>query len=312
MRPAPSRRLGALFTMLAAAHCDRPSTPGPQPAAAARPGSPPTATSVPATCPPETVRIAAGSFAMGDAHPDAPGPDAPVHQVTLHAFCIDRTEVTVARYDECIAAHRCAAPAAITDPRGGNDPAAIASANAECNAGHPERAQHPINCVTWDEAAAFCAWAHARLPTEAEWEFAARGRDGRRYPWGIAPPDATRLNAAGSERPLTDLLRRTIQHPVYTTDDGFAATAPVAHFPLGATPEGVLDLAGNVSEWVADRFSDLSTDAATDPVGPSHGAFRVFRGGSYFTAEAGDVVAAHRGMIEPDSRDPTLGFRCAR
>lgn len=127
----------------------------------------------------------AATFKMGasEAEDDAMPEDKPEHAVTVAAFCMARTEMTVAEYDACVAAGRCTAAGALHNPH--------------CNTGMSGRSNHPINCVDLAQATAYCEAQGARLPTEEEWEYAARGAEGRRYPWGSAAPDTTRLNALG-------------------------------------------------------------------------------------------------------------------
>ena len=154
---------------------------------------------------------------------------------------------------------------------------------------HPNR---PVVYVTWYEAAAYCAWAGCRLAAEAEWEFAARGSGGRKYPWG-------------DEQPTPQLAN-------YRETEASAAT-PVGLFPLGATPEGILDLAGNVWEWVADWYVKgyYGSSPSENPKVPETGEFRVVRGGSW-NGDSRYLRAASRDRFLPDDRRDYTGFRCAR
>jgi formylglycine-generating enzyme required for sulfatase activity len=163
----------------------------------------------------ESVRFAAGTFRVGcDPARSACAPgDPPPRDLSLPAFALDRDEVAAAEYDACIAAGAC--PEA-------------RKASTTCNLGVPGRERHPMNCTTAAHARAFCAWSGARLPTEAEWERAARGTDGRSWPWGEEPPDCARAVFRGCAQGTAEAGRR----------------------PAGTTPEGVRDLAGNVWEWV--------------------------------------------------------------
>lgn len=207
------------------------------------------------------------------------------HQVTLSAFFIDRTEVTVAAYRRCVGAGACAAPSFVpTDARF-------------------DRPELPITHVRWEDATAYCRWAGGRLPTEAEWELAARGTTSRTFPWGnVYNP---RLCNHGS-----------LAHDDSDARDGFAGLAPVGSFPDGATPLGLLDMAGNVAEWVEDVFSlddqgfGYESIAQVNPRGKATGAFHVVRGGSYEDA-APWVRAAARGLMTTLVRSSTVGFRCA-
>ncbi len=226
-----------------------------------------------------------------------------LHGVTVRAFCLDRTEVTVAAYAAC---EGC-------DPRlrsvefEGLTPNGRTFESQFCNG--PEAASHPINCVDWHQAKAYCAASGKRLPTEAEWELAARGEEGRTYPWGPAPPSRERLNACGSEcsRMLTERREAVGKGPwpaMYGEDDSAPATSPVGRYPGGATPAGVLDLAGNVWEWTESPYCPYGKDDCGD-------SRRVLRGGGWDTTESQDVRAARRYPSAPTARGKSIGFRCA-
>ena len=138
--------------------------------------------------------VPAGTFRMGAGpdEKDASPQERPARDVSVRAFCIDRTEVTVADHARCAAAGACTpASAIIVSPNLSSED--IRFWSTFCNAGHADRLDHPVNCVDWKQAVTYCAWAGGRLPTEAEWEYAARGTDGRRYPWGDDPPRVERL-----------------------------------------------------------------------------------------------------------------------
>lgn len=221
---------------------------------------------------PSTVAIPAGSFGMGC--PDSQGclPDeVPFHQVTLSAFEIERTEVTQAAYQQCIAAGACTAPQANFDP--------TATPN------------QPVRDVSWLQAQAYCAWLGMRLPTEAEWERAARGDDMRNFPWGAGSPDCACANFADCGGAPLDVGART----------------------CGAGPYGALDLAGNVAEWVADWYSAnyYGTSPPSDPPGPSEGTMRVARGGS-FMSDSNGLRVSRRIVGEPNTAYDAYGFRCVR
>jgi formylglycine-generating enzyme required for sulfatase activity len=244
------------------------------------------------------VHVPAGSFVMGS--PDGSGAtdEHPQHKVTLSGYCIDTTEVTVLAWAKCAALGSC--PLAPTTYRTDAEPDGKPGAN--CNGNRDDRQTHPINCVDWNQAKTYCEWANKRLPTEAEWEYAAKGSDGRAYPWGNDAPSAKRLNACGGE----------CAKKLYADSDGFKATAPVGSFPDGASPFGALDMAGNVWEWTADGYGKYSADAVTNPTGNPDGKARVFRGGGWDNADAKDVRATARHSHTPEWRLTNLGFRCAR
>jgi len=224
----------------------------------------------------DRVTIPAGPFSMGcnpaieadcASYPD----ESPYHALTISTFAIDRVEVTQAKYQACIDAGACGTPVAGWPPAA--DPTLYAVAN-----------------VTWSNANDYCQWAGGRLPTEAEWEKAARGTQGPTYPWGEDPPDCEHAPAI---------------------DDGCGNDQPtVGSAPLGASPYGVLDMAGGLTEWVSDFYDPAyyATSPATDPPGPASGSLHVRRGGG-FTSDPAALRTSARTSTPPD---PAAGFRCAR
>lgn len=217
---------------------------------------------------------------------EAFSPEYPEHSVWLDSFWIDRAEVTVGRYERCISAGVCVRP-----PLDG--------------AARFERDGLPVVRVTWSEAAQFCAWDGGRLPTEAEWERAARGPSGRRYPWGEVY-DPFRSNHGRYALPFYFGNEWAALDGV----DGYLELAPVGSFPAGRTPDGVDDLAGNVEEWVADYFApEYPAGDAVNPVGPERGEHRVIRGGSYLEAAPLQRAAARK-HAPPSARSAARGFRC--
>ncbi len=262
------------------------------------------------SCPTGMVRIPGGTFFMGadDGTPD----ERPAHSVKLRPFCIDADEVTVARYRTCSddglckrASLRNVWPDISETERTAFDPL--------CNLPDAsDRQAHPVNCVDWDMADRFCRAQGGRLPTEAEWELAARGPDGRRYPWGDEPPSATLLNACGSECLAWGRAHGIQERAMFSADDGWATTAPVGSFPKGASRYGVRDVVGNVWEWVGDWFAPYQGADVEQPAGPPAGDERVIRGGAWNGAEPSWVRPTFRYRSAPSTRSYAIGFRCAR
>jgi formylglycine-generating enzyme required for sulfatase activity len=228
------------------------------------------------------VRVDGGTFRMGAQKPDDPeadGDEGPVHQVEVSPFLIGRYPVTVLEYERFIAG-------------GGYAEEKLWKAGAYRNFAAPDHwpqqlryPNRPVNEVSWYEAAAYCAWAEARLPTEAEWECAARGgREGVRYPWG-------------SEEPGQFWANYIMGRPGQPT--------PVGMFPGGATPQGIYDLAGNVLEWIADWYDNYSEAAARNPKVPNGGGAKVARGGVL-------LRVSYRDGKDPIGRSNYIGFRCVR
>ncbi|WP_044246574.1 formylglycine-generating enzyme family protein [Chondromyces apiculatus] len=267
---------------------------------------------------PAATRIRAGSFRMGSTEPEIghaitlcklePGGqvctneiaesfmnEASAHEVYLSDYWLDRTEVTVARYRRCVAAGACDEPPYASGGQRFDQP------------------NFPVVLVSWFDAAQFCAWEGGRLPTEAEWERAAKGgtdagatpwqlsrtSTGRRYPWGdIYNPFHANHGQLALPTNLDD-------------GDGFLELAPVGSFLHGRTPDGLEDLAGNVEEWVADYYApQYPAESARDPRGPSSGDERVVRGGSYVHGRPW-IRAAARLHDLPSTRRTWRGFRCA-
>jgi formylglycine-generating enzyme required for sulfatase activity len=264
-------------------------------------------------CPAGMVPVPGETFRMGSPDEVGGSNEHPQHPVTLSPYCIDRTEVTVNAYAACVAAKGCtAAPLTVRwTALSAND---VKLYSRFCNrADRADRLGHPINCVDWNQAAAYCKWADKRLPTEAEWEYAARGGDGRTYPWGNEAPSAKRLNACGPECvTMAKLNLHQDWGKMYDASDGWETTAPVGSFPDAKSPFGVLDMAGNVWEWTADWYAAYTNQAVTNPRGAATGAARVLRGGGWDNSDAASVRAAYRGRDEASDRRHLVGFRCAR
>lgn len=219
------------------------------------------------------VAVAAGAFWMGCNDSECLSDESPFRQVTLSAFLIDRTEVTRAAYDSCVDAAACLQP----------------GSGEFCTS--DEMKANPVTCVSWQDAADYCSWTGKRLPTEAEWEKAARGTDGRIYPWGGVDPTCSSANF----------------------DSCAASSESVGSHPDGASPYGAVDMAGNAWEWVADWFDPNYYGSApnSDPDGPTSGSLKVLRGGS-FSLDAWYARTSNRGRLDPSGRLlGNLGFRCA-
>lgn len=215
-------------------------------------------------------------------------------------FCLDDTEATVWAYDRCVEDGACA-DASTTVAWARIDPDEQDLASELCNAGRPDRADHPINCVTWAQARAYCQWRGTRLPGELEWRWAASGGGQERvYPWGDLPPTAERVNACGEECRVW-FQRRGRRRPrvAFQAQDGHAGTAPAGSFPNGASRWGPLQLGGNVAEWTAD-WADDDQD------------HRRIVGGSFWVQRAAWLRNDDTAKARPDRRDAVIGFRCAR
>jgi formylglycine-generating enzyme required for sulfatase activity len=219
--------------------------------------------------PVEMVAVAGGEFLMGSDAPDSNADERPSARIMVSDFLIDRVEVTNRRYRTCAEAGACSPPLG---------PAY----------GDATKLDHPVSLVSWRQARAYCRWAGKRLPTEAEWEKAARGTDGRRYPWGEVFEPA-RLNAGYSR-----------------------GAVAVGSFSDGASPYGALDMAGNVWEWTSSLYRPYPYDGADGREDPEARGARVNRGGSWYY-DATYVRAAYRATADHQYRRVAdLGFRCAR
>jgi formylglycine-generating enzyme required for sulfatase activity len=256
------------------------------------------------------VKIEGGHFFMGS-DDDLPL-ERPAHNVTLSAYCIDVNEVTTDAYQACSDDGRCKR-AGRTNDWDGLTAAQRKAFDPLCNArAAATRGRHPINCVDWEMATIYCGAHGDRLPTEAEWEFAARGPDGRKYPWGDDDPSPTLLNACGKECVEWGKKNRVDETAMFDGDDGWPTTAPVGSFPKGASRYGLNDVVGNVWEWVADYYGEYTKDSQVDPKGPPEGGERVIRGGAWNGAYAAWVRPTFRYKDTPEKRSYGIGFRCAR
>lgn len=289
--------------------------PAPLSAAAARPPAElpvaQAAVDAAAACPNGMDAIDSGLFFAGTDQAAAPKNQRPAHQVRLGRFCFDRHEVTVAEYKKCTDAGHCKeAPLDVDWPNIiGRDRLIFSVA---CNARYPDRGTHPINCVDWQMANDYCTSRGARLPTEAEWEYVARGPSVERYTWGEDPPSARLLNACGTECLKWSQRNDAGFRLLYYTDDRYPNTAPVESFPEGRSRFGPLDVAGNVREWVADWFGPYAAGASSNPTGPATGERRAVRGSSWTTGDERELRHTYRSSEAPSARRHDTGFRCAR
>ena len=265
------------------------------------------------TCPDGMASIPGGQFFMGSDDPKADDDEKPAHNVTLRPFCIDTKEVTVGKYKACSDSGKCKRASTEVDfPDITPEEKKVYS--PLCNVNDPKaKADHPINCVDWDMANIYCTTNGKRLPTEAEWEFAARGPDGRIYPWGDEPPDERHLNACGKEcLAWAKKVGAEESKSMYPGDDGYPNTAPVGSFPMGASRYGLFDVVGNVWEWAGDFEGRYTDQAAKDPTGPKEGTERVVRGGAWNGAFPAWVRPSQRYAMVPATRSHVVGFRCAK
>lgn len=276
------------------------------PSAAAAASAPP----ITMHCPTGMVEVPGGSFFIGLDVEIALPVEKPRHKVTLAPFCIDRTEVTLDAYRAASANGEVPPlPKGVWFPEMSDAEKAL---GALCNVNQADRGDHPVNCVDWDAASRYCTFLGKRLPTSAEWELAARGKDGRLYPWGDAPPDPTRQNACGAECVAWGKKASLPQAALYDADDGYPTTAPVGKFPAGASPYGALDMVGNVMEWVADWDAPYAAIDETDPKGPATGTQRVLRGGAWNASDPKWLRPSFRFSFPPGVRSQGIGFRCAK
>ena len=242
---------------------------------------------------------------------DAPANEKPAHNVTLTSYCIDLYEVTAREYRACSDVGKCKRAATEVDwPK--ITPADKKIYSPLCTIDDPEKGDHPINCVSWEMANTYCKAQDKRLPTEAEWEYATRGPDGRVYPWGDEEPSSLHLNACGSECVAWGKQNKTDLAALYPADDGYATTAPVGKFPKGRSRFGPYDVVGNVWEWAADFYGDYDPVDKKDPSGPETGEKRVIRGGAWNGSFASWLRPSFRYAQVPEALSHGIGFRCAK
>ena len=220
------------------------------------------------------VLIPAGNFTMGSDKGD--DDEHPVRRVFLDGYYLDKFEVTNGRFAKFVAVIHSEPPWGFADQ--------------ETPVVH---ADHPVRWVNWMDATGYCLWAGKRLPTEAEWEKAARGTDGRVYPWGNDPP--------------------TPAQAVFGLNEGSETVSPIGNHEKGQSPYGVHDLAGNLYEWTTDWYDEeyYKNIPASNPHGPAEGTTKVQRGGSY-TNTPYRLRSSFRTKGDPTEHEPNVGFRCAQ
>lgn len=244
------------------------------------------------------VKVGGGKFLRGS--PDGVGTDAerPQKKVRLETFWIDRAPVTVSQFKRCVEARRCKE----TTFRVGPEKRKHKTRPQDCNYGVPGREDEPMNCVSWFGARTYCRWAEKKLPTEAQWEKAARGTDGRLYPWGNDAPtcDNACLVAAGGEK-------------CPKGEDAAPFTCKVGSKEAGVSPYGALDMGGNVWEWVEDGWSPTfyKDDPETNsPVNSSRTPKHPVRGGSA-SSDPESLRSAYRIAFTKEATPAWVGIRCA-
>ncbi len=239
---------------------------------------------------PEEILIPAGTFQMGCYvnNDKCYSRELPLHTVFLDAYYIDKYEVTNALYKTCVDAGYC------------TPPKKNFSSTRNSYFDNADYSNYPVIYVNWDQADQYCSWIGRRLPTEAEWEKAARGdADTRRYPWGHRHPNCTFINF---------FLSPNTYPPVQCVGD----TTPVGTYPVSASPYGLMDMAGNVYEWVNDWYGEnyYRISPSVNPAGPETGTERTYRGGSWFKSDYRARVV-NRIHLRPTVAYDHLGFRCA-
>ncbi len=284
---------------------------------------PPTLTPAPTALPPvmqdgngATMQLVpAGAFTMGGG---IALNASPAHEVFLDAYYIDQLEVTNGQYAACVEQGKCKPPAKTTEQVFGcthSLPPRITCEEYD-SAYYASEKDYPVIYVDWDMAETYCEWRGAALPTEAQWEKAARGTDKRTYPWGETI-DCARSNYSKCYSTVQAATGGSLPTNKVSNESFLFAESlrllPPGQLQLGASPYGAYDMAGNVGEWVADWFSSdyYKNSPSGNPAGPETGTARVYRGGA-FTSEAHVLSTTYRSFAKPDSTKYYIGFRCAR
>ena len=254
------------------------------------------------------VRIPSGEFRMGSPRGEGEADEYPQHKNDLDSYDKNKYEVTVGEYAACVGRGTCKEPGTLRN-------------SEKCNFGRTSREKHPINCVDWEDAKSYCEWAGKRLPTEAEWEKAARGPQARRYPWGDEwdwNKSNTASKWAGRDLKDTEAWKKYFYQNTKGKAYAAAQTDSVGNHPADQSLYGMYDMGGNVSEWTADWYDEdyYGASPRRNPTGPElPGAYnkewhRVARGASWFVNVGGSRVAG-RAKLGPGDRNVGTGFRCA-
>jgi len=236
----------------------------------------------------EMIAIPKASYLMGcDPNTDfvcSYVPEEKQHKVIIDAFMIDKHEVTTAQYTKCVESGKCTMP----------------TIGGLMHFGVKETANFPINGVNWHQSKTYCETQGKRLPTSAEWELAARGTDGRTYPWGNQEPSC--------ERTVMD------KENAGYLGCGTGDTLAVGSKPKGASPYGVMDMAGNLWEWTSDWYDEryYFNSPVGNPKGPATGTLKITRGGDFMSRQGYELRATGRFPYYPSNPSPAIGFRCAK
>jgi len=252
--------------------------------------------------PTKLIEITRGTFRMGD--DDGTARERPAHDVQVATFYLEEHEVTAAQYLACVEAQKCTPPGEKGNYGGLKmDKGTPELLDLGCTGYDPARLGHPITCVDWNQAEAYCAWIGRRLPTEEEWEYAARGPASRTFVWG----EDESLEQGGANTRDQAFARwaesRHIDRGGAKQDDGYPLTAPPKKFPRDVTPEGVFDLAGNVTEWTSSNYCSYREAKCSTYE-------KVARGFAWDSAHA--LPASSRGGVAPHVSLGAIGLRCAQ
>lgn len=259
------------------------------------------------------IEIPASEFWMGSFPKQGDNEEHPQHKVLLSTYYIGKYEVTNEQFDRFVRATNYKTDVEKTDKAQiyeiqGGEWKWVEKKGVNWRFYYAkEKSKYPVVLITWNDAVAYCNWAGLYLPTEAEWEKAARGYDKRNFPWGNEEPGTkgiTRCNYADQNTDYNWSDKKV--------NDGYRMTAPVGSYEIGKSPYGCYDLAGNVWEWCSDRYSEFYylTNPGPDPQGPSTGIARVIRGGSWFTSSF-DLRCSNRNKMTQGYQNADLGFRTA-